>query len=110
MGQPEISESNGEMMKRYVRRMSASIVVLFLMLIGLGVYNYVQQARVHESFCGFYDNLIALQQEQKDFLAMTPEERTKKFGPAVGAIPESVIRAQIQTRQVTLDSLSDLHC
>ena len=104
------SETNGQQMRRYIVRMSVSIVVLFLMLIALGVYNYVNASHVHSTFCNFYDNLQHQQDDARAFLAMSEEERVKKFGPQIGSIPESVIQAQVASRQVTLDSLGELHC
>lgn len=62
------------------------------------------------TFCAYKTTQQTAQDEARKFLAMTPEQRMEKYGSVLGAIPGTVIQAQIAARQLVLDSLKNLDC
>ena len=66
--------------------------------------------RTRLALCEFKDDLRLRYSNSVAFLAMTPEERIKKYGPSLGSIPVASIRQNAANQKDTLDSLSDLPC
>jgi len=55
----------------------------------------------------------ALQEEYNqaaEFLLLSPEQRVAKYGPVLGAIPDSVVQAQQAARRAQLAVLKELVC
>lgn len=69
-----------------------------------------QGAQAHAAECSYKaDRQHALQQSEQ-FILLSPEQRIKKYGRALGNIPVATIRNTIANETEVLKSLSSLRC
>jgi len=60
--------------------------------------------------CNQRDDLEARYAEAAEFLRLSPEQRVEKYGPVLGAIPDSVVQSQQASREAQLAVLRELVC
>ena len=84
--------------------------VLFLVVVCVVIYVLITAQTNKNALCNFVSDIEHRATASQEFLDMTPSERVKKFGPAVGSMPESVIENQLANQRKTIESLSELNC
>jgi hypothetical protein len=60
--------------------------------------------------CNQRETVQAQYDEAAAFLLLSPEQRVAKYGPILGAIPESVVETQQASRRAQLAVLRELVC
>ena len=79
-------------------------------LLALVVFVCWLSLQTRAGVCSFRATLETQQAGGRDFLRMTPAERQKAFGFALAHIPEDTIRAQIISRDRSIQALDHLYC
>ena len=86
----------------------AGVSLVTLLVVLLVAIFLCLQTRV--AVCSFKASAEQGIQDSRSYLAMTPAEREAKYGPALGHIPEDVIRQGLARQTATVRSLSPLRC
>lgn len=89
-----------------------AVAAAFLMAVcAFEIYNLaVQGAQTSQAVCTLRHDLTVREQSSKTFLALTPKQRVRKYGKALGAIPPAVIQQSLTGQEATIKSLSSLDC
>lgn len=95
------------------RRISLSFLVTTLLIAAILVSQGCQiraNGEAREALCVIRADRERDLANSKAFLALTVEERVKKYGPELGHIPEAVIKEGIRDDQGVVDALARLDC
>ena len=79
-------------------------------LLALVVFVCWLSLQTRAGVCSFRSTLETQQTSGQLFLKLTVAQREHDYGKALGHIPESTIRAQIASRQKSIDALDHLYC
>lgn len=77
------------------------------------VLNKVQTAealQARHALCGIREFDSRAIEEAKAYLRLTPTQRVLKYGPVLGRVPESYVRAQLVAQEQQLSTLAVLTC
>lgn len=73
-----------------------------------------QQARngalAHRALCAQRDQLNHGIRQAEEFLRLTPAQRVRRYGPLLGSVPPSTIRASLIAERRTVAAYEDLGC
>lgn len=93
-----------------------TIIILVLSLVVFSMFAYSTYSRLklatqtHSALCEFKNSIIIDKNKGLKFLELSPAQRIKIYGEALGSIPPSVIKKSVADQEKRINALSDLQC
>jgi hypothetical protein len=88
----------------------AAALVLLSMFAVLTAWEVAQADQAHRVLCVLKDDYQQRVRATKKYERMTPAERVRQYGPALGSVPHSVIASSLNGLEAEVYSLRSLHC
>jgi hypothetical protein len=85
-------------------------LVLLAMFAVLTAWEVSQADQAQRALCVLKRDYQQRVNSTRRYEQMTPAERVKQYGPALGSVPHSVIASSLKSLEADVHSLRSLHC